>query len=300
MNQFTHTKIKINRAKPVSLIIVKAETQKETTNEKIKDEIQTEVCEQIKEETKENHKRKFFKKIQINMPVQKIILTNEEKIELSNINKKIDDLKKIEQSKMKSLLDENVEQQQQQQENQLFQNIGNEIRSLEYERSCIYFVAERRMYVQCSNDHKEQKKKIKNHPNQKKIDTARALTEYLNTIRNQTNHDEENIRSDENSSNHNDHNENNENNNNDDDDDEFSMMIQNVRNVQNKRNAKRNSKTKKSSNLSFSLETIQQFVTLGLNPPSSINDFHQTITQLNHIISTFEAEPLVSLYDLHP
>jgi hypothetical protein len=287
MNQFTHTKIKINRAKPVSLIIVKAEPQKETTNEKIKEEIQTEVCEQIKEETKENHKRKFFKKIQINMPVQKIILTNEEKIELANINKKIDDLKKIEQSKMKSLLDENVEQQQQ--ENQLFQNIGNEIRSLEYERSCIYFVAERRMLVQRSNDHKKQLQKIKIHPNQMKIDTARAVIEYLNTVRNQTNHDEENIRSDENSSNQNNN-----------DDDEFSMMIQNVRNVQNKRNMKRNSKTKKSSDLSFSLETIQQFVTLGLNPPSSINDFHQTITQLNYIISTFEAEPLVSLYDLHP
>jgi hypothetical protein len=141
------------------------------------------------------------------------------------------------------------------------------------------------MIEQRSIERKNRLEKIKLHPNQEKIDTARALIEYLNQIQNKT--DDENSFT-QNKSNQNFLNEN--------EDDEFSMMIRNVRN---NRNQKRISKTKKSSNLSFSLKTIEQFMTLGLNAPSSVENIHQTIDQLNSIVSTFEAEPLISLYDIH-
>jgi hypothetical protein len=143
------------------------------------------------------------------------------------------------------------------------------------------------MNEQRANDRKNRLEKIKLHPNQNTIDIARALIEYLNQFKIQNDdHNENSFNQNKNSqSNLNEKN----------DEDEFSMMIRNVRN---NRNAKRISKTKKSSKFSFSLETVQQFVTLGLNPPSSVDSIPQSITQLNSIITTFEAQPLVSLYDI--
>jgi hypothetical protein len=187
-----------------------------------------------------------------------------------------------------SLFDAKVEQRNQFHNSiKLFRNIPNEIRALEYERDCIYFLSERRMNEQRANDRKNRLEKIKLHPNQNKIDIARALMEYLNQFKIQNDDDNENSFNQNKNSQSNLNEEN--------DEDEFSMMIRNVRN---NRNAKRISKTKKSSKFSFSLETVQQFVTLGLNPPSSVDSIPQSITQLNSIITTFEAQPLVSLYDI--
>jgi hypothetical protein len=176
-----------------------------------------------------------------------------------------------------------------------FNNIDNKIERLKHEKNSIYFLGERRMNEQHSNDRKMRLQKIKVHPNQKKIDIARALVEYLNRFQTQT-QTQTQTQSENNNENVDTQNQNNQNCSNDDD--EFSMMIRNTRN---NRNPKQISKTKKSSNFSFSfsLETIDQFMTLGLNLPSSLENIHQTITHLNSIIETFEAEPLVTLYDIH-